>query len=73
MAIPQIGMIGVPVPGYSGHHRLCYAISRQSHTFSCNSRIIVHIRVKITLGFGSCNYLIVTDTSIFKFHSNVCD
>ena len=32
---------------YSGSHRSYYAISRQSHAFSCNSRIIVHVTVKL--------------------------
>ena len=48
-------------------------ISRQSHTFLCNSRIIVHITVKIALSFASCNFLTVTGTIILELHSNVCD
>ena len=59
--------------GYSGRHRSCCAISRQSHASSCNSRIIVHVTVKTALGFASCNYLTVTGTIILKLHSNVCD
>ena len=35
--------------------------------------IQVHIAVKITLGFASCNFLTVTGTIILEFHSNVCD
>ena len=46
-------------------------ISKQSHTFSCNSRIIVHVTVKIALSFASCNFLTVTGTIILELHSNV--
>ena len=45
--VPQIGMSGMPQVrvGIVGH--ATYAINRQSHAFSCNSRIIVQVTVKL--------------------------
>ena len=71
----EIGMISMP-PIRVVVRRSCYAISRQSHAFLCNSRIIVHVchvRVKIALSFAPCNFLTVTDAIILELHSNVCD
>ena len=66
--VPQIGMSGVPQVRVGVVGR-----TMRSHTFSCNSRIIVHVTIKIALGFASCNYLTVTGTIILELHSNVCD
>ena len=52
--MPQIGMSGMPQVRV-GVRRSCYVINRQSHAFSCNSRIIVHVTVK--LHSNVCDYL----------------
>ena len=44
--MPQIGMNGMPQVRV-GIRRSCYVINRQSHAFSCNSRIIVYVTVKL--------------------------
>ena len=71
--VPQIGMISMPQVRVGIVRSSCYAISRQSHAFLCNSRILVHITVKIALGFALCNFLTVTGKIILELHSNVCD
>ena len=37
---------------------LGYTISKQSHIFECNSRIIVLVTVQIALGYASCNFTV---------------
>ena len=67
--VPQIGMIGIPQVRVGILCRLCYAISRESHAFLCNSILIVHVTAKIALSFALCNFLTVTDTIILEMHS----
>ena len=45
-------------------------INRQSHTFSYNFGIIVHVTFKIALGYASCNYAPFTSKIIPKLYSN---
>ena len=48
--------------------------NRQSHEFSCNSRIIVRVTVKLhSTSPRAISYLTVTGTIILELHSNVCD
>ena len=42
-----------------------------NHTHFC--AILIHVTVKIALGFTLCNYLTVTGTIILELRSNVCD
>ena len=41
--------------------------------FLCNSGIIVHVTVKIALGFALCNYSTVIGTIIPELHLNMYD
>ena len=45
--VPQIGKSGVPQVRVGVIRRSCNAINKQSYAFSCNPRIIVHVRVKL--------------------------
>ncbi len=46
-------------------------ISSQSHIFLCNSRMIVHITVKIVFCFTPFNYLTVTGTMHVITYTNI--
>ena len=48
-------------------------INRQSHAFSYNFGIIVHVTFKFALGYASYNYTTVTITIIPKLYSIACD
>ena len=66
VTMPQIGVPQVRM-GVVG----CAMRLVGNHT---HFRVIqVHVTVKITLGFASCNFLTVTGTIILELHSNVCD
>ena len=69
--MPQIGMISMPQVrvGVVGHAMQLVG----NRAFLCNLIIILHVTVKIVLGFASCNYLTVTATVILELHSNMCD
>ena len=63
--VPQIGMIGMPQVRVDVVGRAMQLVDNHTH-FSCNSGIIVHVTVKIALGFASCNFLTVTGTIILN-------
>ena len=67
--VPQIGMSGVSHVRVGVMDR-AMQFSKQSHSFSCNSGIVVYTSVTVKKSIG---FYLVTATIILELHSNVSD